>query len=132
MSETTRVGTIGWIDLTVEDCLGVRDFYQAVVGWDIDAVDMDGGQDFNMIPPAGGEPVAGICHARGDNTNMPPQWLIYIHVENLNTSIRQCRALGGKVLVGPRGLGAFGTICVIQDPAGAVAALVEPPRSDEA
>jgi predicted enzyme related to lactoylglutathione lyase len=120
------------MDLTVQDCPAVRDFYQAVVGWDIDPVDMEGYQDFSMIPPAGGEAVAGICHARGDNANMPPQWLIYIHVEDLHTSMRRCRELGGKVIVGPRGLGSFGTVCVIQDPAGAVAALIEPPPSDEA
>ena len=132
MSKEEKFGTIGWVDLTVTNCSQVRDFYQAVVGWDIDPVDMDGYQDFSMIPPAGGEPVAGICNARGENAAMPPQWLIYIRVENLNISMAKCRQLGGRVIVGPRGLGAFGTICVIQDPAGAVAALIEAPPSDQA
>jgi predicted enzyme related to lactoylglutathione lyase len=127
MSEQTKVGTVGWIDLTVKNCPQVRDFYQAVVGWDVEPVDMGGYQDFNLVPPAGGDAVAGICNARGENASMPPQWLIYIHVEDLDVSIAKCLALGGRIVVRPRGLGTFGTVCVIQDPAGAVAALVTPP-----
>ena len=28
----SRVGAIGWVDLTVEDAAGIRDFYREVVG----------------------------------------------------------------------------------------------------
>jgi hypothetical protein len=28
--------------------------------------------DFNMLRPGSGKPVAGICHARGPNANLPP------------------------------------------------------------
>ena len=31
-------GKIGWIDMTVDDAEGVRDFYTAVVGWGHEAV----------------------------------------------------------------------------------------------
>jgi predicted enzyme related to lactoylglutathione lyase len=33
MTDTSEFGKIGWIDMTVEDAPGVRDFYKAVVGW---------------------------------------------------------------------------------------------------
>jgi hypothetical protein len=54
-------------------------------------------------------------HARGVNANLPPQWLIYVKVDNLAGSIQRCEELGGKVLVRYSQSQA-----VIQDPAGAV------------
>ena len=56
MSEKTKVGTIRWIDLTVKDCARVRDFYQAVVGWDVDPVDMGGGKHVVAFPGLGIHP----------------------------------------------------------------------------
>lgn len=31
--ERAPAGTIGWHDLTVTDATGIREFYEAVVGW---------------------------------------------------------------------------------------------------
>ena len=47
-------------------------------------------------------------------------------VENVDTSAARCVELGGKVLIEPKGMGGYGRFCVIQDPAGAVAALFQP------
>lgn len=35
------IGSLGWTDLTVPDAERIRDFYQAVVGWRAEPVDMD-------------------------------------------------------------------------------------------
>ena len=121
-TEQTKVGTLAWQDLTVPDAETVRDFYRAVVGWKSEDVDMKGYSDFSMVAPATGQTVAGICHARGSNAGIPPQWLIYIVVEDVDTAARTCVERGGEVLDGPRALGA-GRFCVIRDPAGAVCAL---------
>jgi predicted enzyme related to lactoylglutathione lyase len=126
MSRKTKpaVGSVNWFDLTVKNATEVRDFYAKVVGWKPSGFDMGGYEDFCMNTPADGKTVAGICHARGKNAHLPPQWLIYINVKILAASLKQCRALGGKVLVKPHAAGA-GRIAVIQDPAGAVAALFQ-------
>lgn len=125
-SKSPQVGSIGWTDLTVGNAEDVRDFYAAVVGWKPSAVDMGGYQDFTMSQPASGDPVAGVCHDRGSNADLPAQWLVYITVENMDRSAKSCVERGGKVLAGPRGMGSHGRYCVIRDPAGAVAALFEP------
>ncbi len=116
-------GQIGWMDLTVPDAEGVREFYQQVTGWSPTPVEMGDYNDYCMNTPAG-QTVAGICHARGGNADLPPVWLVYIVVADLDESLRQCEARGGKVLRAPK---SFGTdrFCVIQDPAGAIAALYE-------
>ena len=118
------IGAIGWIDLTVEDAEQVRDFYAAVTGWRPEPVVMGGYDDFNMTSPETGEPAAGVCHARGGNAGLPPVWMIYIVVEDLDASVEACRTGGGELLAGPRSMGGD-RYCVIRDPAGAVAALYQ-------
>lgn len=121
-------GTIAWHDLTVDDATEARDFYEAVVGWRPEPVDLDGYEDFNMRLPSRQQAVAGVCHARGSNADLPPQWLLYVVVASLDESLERCRELGGEVLAGPRGLGGS-RYAVIRDPAGAACALYEPARA---
>ncbi len=118
-----KVGEIVWRDLTVADAQGVRGFYADVVGWSTTPHPMGDYADFNVCLPGDEDPIAGICHARGENAGVPPQWLLYVWVVDVRASAERCRALGGRVLDGPRGMGNQ-LFCVIQDPAGAVLALV--------
>ena len=120
-----KIGSIGWADLTVEDATGLGDFYSEVVGWSATGVEMGGYSDFCMNGPQTDNPVAGICHARGLNAGLPPVWLIYITVADLDASMARCVELSGQVILGPRMMGAQGRYCVVRDPAGAVAALFE-------
>ena len=116
----SEIGKIVWTDLTVPNAEVVRDFYAKVVGWD--SGEYDG--DYTMMPPGTEDAVVGICHAKGVNANLPPQWMVYITVADLDASLADCAALGGKALTDIRHFGAS-RFCVIQDPAGAVAALYE-------
>lgn len=127
MSDQPKLGSIGWIDLTVDDATGLRDFYTKVTGWDQSGVDMDGYQDFLMLGE-GGSPVAGICHAKGPNAGIPPQWLIYVTVSDLDQAMATVVENDGQVVHGPRSAGS-GRMCVIQDPSGAHMALYEGSQS---
>lgn len=124
MAEQPRIGTIGWVDLTVADADGVRDFYEAVAGWGSQGLDMGGYEDYVMTSP-GGDGVAGVCHARGSNEGLPAQWLVYITVADLDASMAACREGGGEVIAGPKSMGGA-RYCVIRDPAGAACALYQP------
>lgn len=123
MSETPAPGSIAWHDLTVPDAERVRDFYARVVGWKAEPVEMEGYADFNMT--SGGKPAAGVCHARGMNSALPAQWLMYIVVADLDASLAAVRELGGEVVAGPKG-GGGARYAVIRDPARAVCALYQP------
>lgn len=116
-------GTIAWRDLTVDNADEVRDFYKSVVGWQSEPVSMGDYNDYSMKPSENDPPAAGICHARGVNAGLPPQWLIYIVVEDVDKSAVECERLGGQILSGPKDMGPNARYCVIKDPAGAVAAL---------
>jgi predicted enzyme related to lactoylglutathione lyase len=97
----------------------------AIKGWTPSPVSMGDYSDFNMNAPKSGQPTAGICHARGANADLPAQWLMYVVVEDIGKSRARCEELGGKLLTPIKDMGGEGRYCVIQDPAGAVAALWE-------
>lgn len=118
------MGTIGWTDLTVPNAEEVRDFYAEVVGWKPEPVDMGGYSDFTMLSPDNGAAVSGVCHARGGNADLPAQWLIYVYVADLDARLERCRALGGKVLAGPKSMGKS-RYAIIRDPAGAAMGLYQ-------
>jgi predicted enzyme related to lactoylglutathione lyase len=125
---TNKNGTIGWMDLTVEDADHIRDFYSAVVGWEPQPISMGEYSDYCMAPPknnkADSQPVAGICHRRGPNADLPPVWLVYLTVTDIAASLANVQALGGKVLAQTRS-SSGGYYAVIEDPAGAVCALYQ-------
>ncbi len=125
MSERKRpkIGQICRQDLTVENAEKVRQFYSKVAGWKSEPVKMGQYEDFKMIAAGTSEPAAGVCHARNSNAKLPPQWLIYITVEDADAYAERCKVEGGEVIDGPRAMGQ-GRFCVIRNPAGAVAALI--------
>lgn len=124
-SETpSKLGTFGWFDLTVPDAAGLKDFYGAVVGWKVSEVPMGDYADYTLEAPAKG-PVAGLCHARGANASLPPMWILYVYVADLEASLGECRSRGGALVSGPHSYGAKGKYAVIRDPAGACIALYQ-------
>jgi len=119
------VGTISWVDLTVPDAKALRHFYQLVVGWEWSGLPMGGYDDYCMNPPGAPGAVAGICHAQGSNSDLPPVWLVYITVADLDQSLAACTECGGTLISGPKTM-PQGRYAIIRDPAGAAAALFEP------
>lgn len=124
MSAMPPIGSIGWCDLTIADAESLRDFYATVAGWVPEPLSMGDYSDY-VMQNAEGTPTAGICHARGVNQAVPPQWLMYITVTNLDKRIASIRELGGTILDGPRTCGPNMRMCIFKDPAGAVAAICE-------
>lgn len=134
-----NLGRIVWHDLTAPDAPRLREFYEKVMGWSnmpIPMKDKHGEYaDFVMLAPEGSLPpivppehargVCGVCHARGSNANIPPQWLIYVQVASVAASIAAAEALGGKLATPKRAMGQS-VFCVLQDPAGAHIAIIGP------
>ena len=128
-SETdVPVGRILWLDLTVADAETTRDFYRQVVGWSVQDVEMKDADaryaDFNMLG-GDGQPAAGVCHARGVNTGLPPVWMIYLPVGDLAESIHRAEAEGGKILKSMRSDDGNYVYAAVQDPVGACFALMQ-------
>jgi hypothetical protein len=131
MDSRPATGAIGWVDLTVPDAEKLMEFYREVTGWTPEAVEMGGYQDFSMLSPETGQAVAGVCHARGPNAAIPPVWMIYIIVADLDKSLERCKQLGGAQVGEIRNYGPNGRYVMIQDPAGAYASLFQPPAEPQ-
>src|SRR4051794_23297187 len=104
-NEGKEVGEIVWHDLTVPNAAQVREFYQSVIGWEADEFKVSDYNDYVISTAQNKQTVAGLCHARGDNAKLPPQWIVYIKVHNLDASLAAAGQKGGKVIVGPKPFG---------------------------
>lgn len=123
----TAVGRIAWLDLTVGDAAGTRDFYRQVIGWSVQDVDMRDGDlsyaDYKMLGEDG-RSLGGICHARGVNADLPPVWMIYLPVGDLADSLHRVEEEGGRVVKALHDGDGKYVYAAIQDPVGAYFALI--------
>lgn len=124
-TKTYPVGAMVGFDISVSNATELRDFYASVIGWQSDPFAMDGYDDYFMKSPETGDIAAGICHARGANADLPPRWLAYIVVADLQASMKRCLELGGAILHERKGCEGESQFSVIRDPAGAVLALMQ-------
>jgi uncharacterized protein len=129
MAQDKKVGEIVWVDLTIPKAEKVKDFYLSVTGWEADAFKVGDYDDYVVKTPEDKDTVAGICHTRGENAALPPAWLVYIKVKNLDASLAAAREKGGEILAGPKAFG-DSRYCVLKDPAGAVFAVIEEGAGD--
>lgn len=124
MDNKDNIGHMAWIDISVADAAELKDFYQDVVGWKSQPLDMGTYEDFMMNSPADGAGQAGICHARGVNADLPPVWLPYFLVADITASVAAVTAQGGQLLTSIKSMGKDRYV-VIKDPAGAICALYD-------
>jgi predicted enzyme related to lactoylglutathione lyase len=119
------IGAISWMDLTVPDAENVRDFYKNVVGWKTMDISMGEYNDYCMISPDDNVVRTGVCHARGANAEIPPAWILYVNVADLDASMEAVRNGGGTIINGPRKMGEKARYCLVKDPAGAYVGLYD-------
>ena len=121
-------GTINWHDLTVENADELKEFFKEVAGWQIQEIPMKNGDeayhDYAM-KDSKGNGVAGVCHAKGPNMGIPPQWMMYISVENINQSVEKALDNGGKLIKEYKSKEGILVYAIIEDPAGATFALAQ-------
>ena len=119
-----KIGTMAWLDLSVNNAEVVKSFYQEVIGWKVDNISMGEYDDYAMLEPINSEAVAGVCHAQGENKDLPPAWLPYFLVADIEQSIAAVQAKGGTLMTEIKAMGSD-KYAVIKDPAGAVCAIYQ-------
>ncbi len=119
-----KEGKAAWVDMTVDDAPGLRDFYAEVVGWKPEPVAMEGYDDYSMTAPDG-TPVTGICHRRGPNADLPTGWIVYFTVPDLDSALAACEKRGGTIVSRTARDNAAEGFAIIRDPAGTISALYQ-------
>jgi hypothetical protein len=130
-----------WFDLNTPNVDESIDFYTAVLPWETEQ--WEGGDTPYTMWTAGGTPLGGLMQMPEEarQAGVPPHWLGYVEVEELDDALDQLEELGGGKISGKVDLGEAGQMCVVEDPQGAVFALhhssdssepgMEPPAKNE-
>jgi predicted enzyme related to lactoylglutathione lyase len=117
-------GTPCWIDLATTDLDGAEKFYGELFGWASDRQPMGEGQWYSM-QMLKGKSAAGIYPLSQDMKaqGVPPHWVTYIAVDDVDSVAGRVEGAGGKLVMGPMDVYDSGRMAVAADSTGAHVAL---------
>jgi uncharacterized protein len=112
-------GAFTYNELETRDPDRAKEFYGAVFGWEF----RDFGEQGNYWTiHLGGDdrPVAGAMDIRGVVPDeIPPHWLVYFAVDDVDGSVEKATSSGGTLANGPMDIPDAGRFAVLTDPHGA-------------
>ncbi len=122
MSEQApKAGTFCWNELITADTAAARKFYAELVGWEANEMNM--GETTYTVFKSGDKDVGGMMAISKEMGDVPPHWMAYIVVEDVDASAKKAEELGGKVVCPPTDIPDTGRFATIIDPTGAAVSL---------
>ncbi len=116
-------GAMSWNELSTRDAAGAKKFYSDLFGWEFEATDTG-----YITFKNNGRMNGGMLEMDESYGDIPPHWIVYFTVADLDASLKQVEELGGKVHVPKTALGEMpGHFAVVADPTGAVCTLTTIP-----
>lgn len=124
--ERHEPGTFSWVELATTDPAAAREFYTALFGWGVNEVPMGDGSFYYRFRHRDQDAAAmyGLS-AQMREQGVPPHWMSYVTVANVDESAARVRELGGTVVAEPSDVFDIGRMAVAQDPTGAPFSLWE-------
>jgi predicted enzyme related to lactoylglutathione lyase len=111
-------GDFCWTELMTTDTKKAKDFYSSLFGWTTQDHDM-GNMTYTMFKN-GDKDLGGMLQVPHEKKgHVPPHWMSYISVENVDETIKKAKSLGASVTVEATPVSDYGRFAVIQDPTGA-------------
>ena len=119
-------GDFIWYELMTPDPDAARAFYQAVVGWQIEAA-ASNAADYRMIASQNG-PVAGMMPLTTEMRagGARPAWLGYVAVNDVDATAQAVAGDGGSILRQPWDAPGIGRMAYVADPQGAPIYIMKP------
>lgn len=111
------VGAFSWSELMTSDPDAATKFYSKLFGWGTREMPMPNGTYTTF--QVGETSIGGMMKIPADAAGMPPMWGVYVTVSDVDATMKQVEALGGKVVMPPWDIPGVGRMAVIQDPQGA-------------
>jgi len=115
--EKAEPGTVTWAELHTPDLAAAKKFYGALLGWSFEGGD-DPTKHFYTMALLDNHKVAGI-HQMAPNAPYPPNWGIYIAVEDADATTAQAAEAGGQTIIRPVDVADEGRMAHLTDPSGA-------------
>jgi hypothetical protein len=120
----TKHGQFSWNELVTTDPAAATKFYTQLFGWttqDWPTPDFT----YTVVKVSGAEMgQGGIMPIPPDAQGMPPNWISYVTVDDVDASAKLAEKLGGKIMVGPKDIPDVGRFAVLKDPQGAAIAII--------
>jgi predicted enzyme related to lactoylglutathione lyase len=112
-----------WCELYTTDTKQAGAFYSRLFGWN--AKESPGYTEFHR----GDVAVGGMMAIEKDWGPVPPHWIVYFQVADLDGSAAKARSLGAKFRVEPRDIPEVGRFTIMTDPQNAELALIRLDRA---
>ncbi|MBS0350540.1 MAG: VOC family protein [Proteobacteria bacterium] len=112
-------GDFCWNELMTPDANKAKQFYKSLFGWDFQSRDVNN-HTYNMIRVEDREIYGGLMQTPADKVKqIPPRWLTYVNVDNVDDAVDKAQKLGAKITYPPTQIEDSGRFAIIQDPTGA-------------
>lgn len=115
-------GMFSWFELMTTDVASAKKFYRSLFGWKTADLKMSGMKYATVA--VGADEVGGIMPLPPGAKKLPPQWGVYVTVDDVDATAKKTVKLGGKILMPPTDIPGVGRFCVIQDPQGAMLSVI--------
>lgn len=114
-----ETGAPCWNELATRDADKAKQFYAGLFGWQPNT--KEGPFAYTEWEREGTYPAGGMLQMDGDKWDgIPPHWMVYFAVEDVDQSATRASSLGGTLKVPPTDIPDVGRFSVIQDPQGGV------------
>ena len=114
-------GAFAWNELVTEDVETAKRFYADTLGWSYDSMPMPQGGTY-WLAKLGDKMVGGLMTMEG----VPPMWLPYIEVDDVDARAAKAAAKGGEIMRPPFDIPDVGRIAILKDATGAAVGLMTP------
>ena len=112
-----ETNSLCWNELLTNDTEKAKDFYTKLFGWKSKT---DTGATSYTEWINGEEHIGGMMQIQPNMGPMPPNWGIYIAVDDCDATVQKATSLGARTYVPPTDIPNVGRFAVLSDPQGAV------------
>lgn len=113
-------GEFCWYEMMASDPATAYEFYRGIFDWGREEMDMGPMGTYHVLR-VGETQTGGICRIP-EGKEIPPHWLAYIDVEDIDATLAKAESLGATVYQPKLDIG-FGEIAILADPQGAAFAV---------
>ena len=118
-------GNWAWNELYTENPEKSVAFYQAIGGFDHEAMEMPGMGTYHQLK-SDGKGRAGVL--KSPMPGVPQSWLPYVQVASADQTVEKAKKLGASVMVPATDIPNVGRFAIFTDPQGAAIGILQPAR----
>ncbi len=122
-------GQFSWVELGTTDSAAAKKFYGGLFGWTFDDMPAGPGMVYTMCKL--GNHRACALYEMGPEMRkqgVPPHWLSYVTVDDVDAITAKAKANGGKAMKEPFDVMDVGRMAIVTDPTGAHLAFWQPKK----